>query len=78
MLCDGKQTYRVLKMENLYMCAINTAIVCGQPTVHNDALRPGFVFTDPSTQRIEVVNYGEFEWDDMMDAIHKRNDERTD
>ena len=34
------------------------------------------MFTDPSTQRIEIVNYGELEWDEMIEGIQKRNEER--
>ena len=68
--------FRVLKMDNYYMHAGNTAIICNRPVMHNDPLRPGFIFTDPTTQqRIEIVNYDEFEWDEMIEGIQNRNDE---
>ena len=76
LFCSGKQTFRVLKMDNIYMHAGNVAIVCCRPTTHNDPLRPGFIFTDPTTQqRIEIVNYDEFEWDEMIEGIQKRNND---
>ena len=58
------------------MHAQDTAIVCGRPVMHNDPLRPGFMYTDPNTQqRIEIVNYGELEWDEMIEGIQERNHE---
>ena len=76
LLCDGKQIYRVLRMDNYYMNAGNVALVCNRPTTHADPFRPGFMFTDPNKQqRIEFVDYDEIEWDAMIESIQNRNNE---
>ena len=74
--CDGKQIFRVLRMDNYFMHAGNVAITCNRPVVHNDPLRQGFIYTDPTTQqRIEIMDYDEIEWDEMIEGIQNRNND---
>ena len=67
----AKQKYRVIKMEGLYINAIDLARINHMQVVHPTDPKQ---YTDPSKQQFEEVAYEEFEFDAIVEQAQVRND----